>query len=404
MLFIGIDWSAKKHDVCICNHEGEVITSLTIAHTLAEFQRLDQQRQGLDVAPEACCVGIETAHNLLVDFLCDQGYAVYIIPPHATPGYREIERHSRARTDQSDAALLARVVRLDRAHLRRREADGVLIQSLRYQVRLSEQLRRSIQRLQNQLWAALMRAYPHALAMYGTPSSEIACRFLMAFPTPQAAQALSWDDFAAFHREQHYNRLQQTMARYAKLHRVQLQVPEALAEALSPTIRLLANHLLVQIRLRRRATRELADSLAQHPDAAIFTSVPGVGPLLGAGLLVKFGEDRRRYASAAEVQALAGTCPITQSSGDWYTVRFRRQCDNEFRRIAQQLASSSIRQGCAWAKHDYEEGLARGRGKNHALRVVANRWLRILFAMWQRREHYDEACYLRARMARRRPA
>ena len=48
------------------------------------------------------------------------------------------------------------------------------------------------------------------------------------------------------------------------------------------------------------------------PDAFIFDSLPGAGEILAPDLLVKFGDDRRRFPSAASVQALAGTCPVTE--------------------------------------------------------------------------------------------
>jgi hypothetical protein len=37
-------------------------------------------------------VAIETSHNLLVDYLLDRGYVVYLIPPQATDGYRTRRR------------------------------------------------------------------------------------------------------------------------------------------------------------------------------------------------------------------------------------------------------------------------------------------------------------------------
>jgi hypothetical protein len=48
------------------------------------FQRFDDERRKLGVTPSECLVAIETAYNLLVDFLLDRGYLVYLIPPRAT--------------------------------------------------------------------------------------------------------------------------------------------------------------------------------------------------------------------------------------------------------------------------------------------------------------------------------
>ena len=53
----------------------------------------------------------------------------------------------------------------------------------------------------------------------------------------------------------------------------------------------------------------------KHPDASIYRSQPGLGPILGARILAEFGDDRARFASAAARKNYAGTSPITRASG-----------------------------------------------------------------------------------------
>jgi hypothetical protein len=81
-LLIGIDWSQAKHDICFLNEAGAALARLTIAHSADGFARLEAQRAKLGFKPSECCVALETAHNLLVDFLWGHGYdQVYVIPP-----------------------------------------------------------------------------------------------------------------------------------------------------------------------------------------------------------------------------------------------------------------------------------------------------------------------------------
>ena len=77
----------------------------------------------------------------------------------------------------------------------------------------------------------------------------------------------------------------------------------------------LANLLLQMTRTKLDALRELQTLFRQHPDYPIFSSLPGAGELLEPALLVKFGDDRQRFPTPASVQALAGTCPVTDQSG-----------------------------------------------------------------------------------------
>ena len=53
----------------------------------------------------------------------------------------------------------------------------------------------------------------------------------------------------------------------------------------------------------------------RHPDAEIYLSQPGLGPILGARVLGEFGDDPHRYASAKARKNYAATSPITRQSG-----------------------------------------------------------------------------------------
>ena len=67
-MFIGIDWSSTKHDVCVLNEAGSVIATLVLPDSADGRHRLETLRRQLSVAPSECLVGIETAHSLAIDF------------------------------------------------------------------------------------------------------------------------------------------------------------------------------------------------------------------------------------------------------------------------------------------------------------------------------------------------
>ena len=68
---------------------------------------------------------------------------------------------------------------------------------------------------------------------------------------------------------------------------------------------------------------EIAPSL---PDYALFKSLPGAGPQLTPRLLVAFGEQRERFATAAEIQKYSGVAPVTERSGNKCWIHWRWQC------------------------------------------------------------------------------
>ena len=61
--------------------------------------------------------------------------------------------------------------------------------------------------------------------------------------------------------------------------------------------------------------QQLAARFADHRDAAIIRSQPGLGVVLGARVLGEFGDDPDRYQTAKGRKTFAGTAPVTRSPG-----------------------------------------------------------------------------------------
>src|SRR3990172_9360231 len=107
-VYLGIDWSQSKHALCLLNEAGAVVAELTIPHQPEGFEQLDDLRRTAGVAASECWVGLETAHNLAIDFLWARGYhQVFVIPPNAVKSARGRYRQTNAHTDRSDAYVIA---------------------------------------------------------------------------------------------------------------------------------------------------------------------------------------------------------------------------------------------------------------------------------------------------------
>ncbi len=402
-VYIGIDWSQTKHDVCILNEAGAPLARVVVAHSPAGFQKLDAQRQPLGLAASECLVGIETAHNLLIDFLWGHGYQqVFVIPPNVVKSTRGRYRQSGARSDQSDAFVLADVLRTDRARLQLWQPDHVLTRQIRSRVGLLSHLTRNIVRLSNRLRAVLWRYYPAALNVFSALDTQIALEFVRLYSTPQHAASLTLAEFKAFAQRQHYSHPKQLPARFACLQQPQPEADQDTVLVFQYEAAQLATVLLGLVQTKAAALRELQRLFRQHPDAVIFDSLPGAGELLAPALLAKFGDDRARFPSPGSVQALAGTCPVTHASGNKRVIKFRKACDREFRVIAQQWAMASLTDS-TWANAYWQQVRSHCDSDSHAYRCLANRWLAVAWKMWQTRQPYNEAYHLQQRAQHSQP-
>ena len=135
--------------------------------------------------------------------------------------------------------------------------------------------------------------------------------------------------------------------------------------------------------------RALTEAFVQHPDAAILTSFPGLGTVLGARILGEIGDDRTRFTDAKALKAFAGTAPVTRASGKKTSVT-RRVVRNRRLGQAGYLWALPLLTHSPGARAHYDRRRERGDSYNAAARNLANRYFGILFHCLQHRISYDE--------------
>jgi len=144
--------------------------------------------------------------------------------------------------------------------------------------------------------------------------------------------------------------------------------------------------------------REIIRVFAQHADSNAFASLPRAGKRLAPRLLAEWGDDRGRYADAASVQALAGTSPVVFQSGNYASVHKRYACSKPLRNALHQFAWQSTLQE-DWANAYYRRKRREGKSHTKAIRALANQWVRIIHALWHKRETYDPTIFVAAQQA-----
>jgi len=402
-VYIGIDWSQSKHDVAFMNEAGVVVIQESIAHSEKGFEKLEWLRRRAGLQPTDCVVGMETAHNLLIDFLWSRNYShVYVVPPNVVKSSRSRYRQSGARDDRSDAKLLADLLRTDHGRLQPWYPDSPLTCQIRAKISLTCFLTRDIVTLSNRLRASLLRYYPAAVHAFSSLTTRIALQFIRAFPDPEAASRLTFEQFSTFARQHGYHRPRDLPACFARL---QADHPVALPHivlAYQEEAPLLATRLLDALHTKQALLNSIGSLFEQHPDAQLFASLPGTGRFLAPALLAKFGDDRQRFPAPASIQALAGTCPVTDASGKHKAIYFRRACDHEFRHIAQQWAIAATWQS-PWARRYFEQVHSRCHSHSQAYRSLANRLLCVAWKVWQSAKPYDETYHWQQCIRRSQP-
>jgi transposase len=390
LFFTGIDWAAETHAVCVMDPAGTIVAGFTIEHSADGIAGLSRQlaRYG---RPGDMPVAIERPDGRLVDLLLEAGHPVVPVKPNAIKTWRDGEVLSGAKSDAGDAAVIAEYLRLRAHKLKAAIPYSDETKALRTVVRTRGDLVEMRVAATNQLAALLDAHWPGAKAIFADVESPISLEFLTRYPTPAAAAHLGEKRMAAFCAKHGYSGRRTAAGLLARLRRAPAGATgEALTEALRDTVLAAVAVLTALNTAVKNLDRSTAAHLGEHPDSAIFTSLPRSGQINAAQVLAEWGDARQAYEHPDSVAALAGVTPVTKESGKHRAVHFRWACNKRFRVAITTFADNS-RHASPWAAKIYNDARARGKDHQHATRVLARAWIRVIWRCWLDGVPYDPA-------------
>jgi len=386
--FVGLDWAATAHAVCVIDEVGAVRWRGSVAHSadgLAELVR----RLTRVALPATMQIAIERPSGLVVDTLVDAGFEVVPIHPNIVKASRPRYSAAGAKSDDSDAFLLADLLRTDGHRFRALRPLSDETRALRALVRGRDDLVTQRVALANQLRALLERFWPGAAGIFADVDSPIALAFLARYPTPQSAEHLGERRLAQFLRRHAYCGRRSPAELLARLRSAPpSRAGEAEAEASGDLVRALVAVLVPLVAQIQQLSAAIAAAVADHPDGPLVQSFPRSGQVNAGQLLAELGDDRARFPTPEQLAAEAGAAPVTRASGKHRAVVFRWACNKHLRRAVTTFADNS-RHASPWAAAVYARARGRGCDHPHAIRILARAWLRVLWRCWQDRRPYD---------------
>lgn len=392
-VFAGLDWATTAHAVCIIDATGRVLERFSVNHDrdgLAELlHRL--ARYGAHVR-----IAIERPSGVVVDALVEAGHQVFPIHPNAVKASRPRYRSHGAKSDASDAYLLADLLRTDGHRWAALLPQSDAIRALRALVRARDDLLDSRISLANQLRSTLDAFWPGAAHIFAAVDSPIGLAFLRRYPSPAKAARLTELQLQRFCHAQRYSGRRSASQLLARLRAApQGHTSELTTAAMTDVVLALAAVLDSVVAQLSALTRRIERFIESLPDGLIIMSFPRAGRVCAAQILAEMGDVRERYPSDERLAAEAGVVPLTYESGKTRCVGFRWACNHRLRRAITCLADNS-RHANLWARGIYAAARQRGCDHPHAIRVLARAWLRVLWRAWVDHKLYDPELHLGA--------
>ncbi len=394
--FVGLDWAAHEHAVCVVDGRGAVVDRFTVGHTAVGMTEL-VARLAKVTAPEELCVAIERPTGLIVDTLLEGRFGVVPIHPNVVKAARPRYSAAQGKTDLGDAYLLADLLRTDGHRFRMLTPPSDETKALRGLVRVRDDLVGQRVALANQLRCLLEQFWPGAAEIFADVDSPIALEFLDRYPTPQSASALGEKRLASFMARHAYCGRRTAAELLERLRAAPRSTAGELeAEAKGECVRALVAVLKPLVTQIATLSAAVEHAVEAHPDGKIVTSLFRKGRVCAATLLAELGDDRARFVSGDHLAAEGGAAPVTRESGKHRAVTFRWACNMRLRQALVTLADTT-RHTNPWARALYQQARDRGCEHAHAIRILARAWCRVIWTCWQNREAYDPTKHRAAR-------
>lgn len=280
-------------------------------------------------------IAIERSEGLLVEHLQATGHAVFPVSPRISARARERYKVASVKDDRFDAFVLPGTLRHAHDHWRVLPVPSPLLAEIKPLTRDRDRLLQTQQAVEAKLRMIMEAYHPAPVHLFSSMGRRISLAFIMDYPTPANAGRIKATRMGGFLQRNHYTGRQSphVLSDTMRAH-LPTGSPGTVAGK-SFSAKSFAQLLdLLNTRLAEYDDA-IVSAVVEHPDAAIFASFSGVGPVLTAVLLAEIGEVRDRYPTPQVLLAEAGLAPVTRASGRSRSVRFRYAANTRLREAAQ---------------------------------------------------------------------
>jgi transposase len=375
-VWVGIDAGKEFHWAHILDASGTTLLSRKVQNDEADISELIDE--ALSLADEAVWAVDQPggAAALLLALLWERNQRVLYIPGLTVDRARDTYR-GESKTDARDAHVIADQARMRPGigELRAGEQDIAELQLLlgRRRDLLTDQSR-TVTRLRETL-LSLFPALERALDL----NRRGPLTLLTHYQTPAQLRRAGHKRVAAYLRNRSvkgFNSVGHKALLAAKAQSVTLPAEQVASGIVAE----LAREILTLKDRIENIDADLMQRFFVRPEARILTSLPGMGPLLGAEFLVTVG-DLSAFESADRLAAYAGLVPAAHDSGKRVGNHKRMRGGNKvLKRVFYQSAFSSLR-ASAESRTFYDRKRAEGKRHTQALIALARRRINVLWAM-----------------------
>jgi transposase len=388
---VGVDVAKEFHWAALVDTEtGRVLASRRVGNDPPAIQAIIDDIRAAEAEHGPATVAIDVlggVAGLLQVMLLDAGLNLVHVSGLAVNRARQATRGGEHKSDPRDAKVIADQIRLRGDELRPVEPAGEIDAQLRLLVGRRRELVTDQTRRINRLRDLLASVHP-GLERSVDATNKADLTLLARYVTPAEIRRAGRRRISEYlHRVGGLRAAAIEALVNAALttaHQQRATVPgEAVAADL---VRDLASEALA---CRSKVTdldKRIAEVLAEHPDAALIQTLPGMGATLTAEFLAAAG-GITRFPTGDQLASAAGLAPALRQSGKVHYLRRATSGDRTLKRVFYQSAFCALQRDPA-SRAFYDRKRAEGKRHHQALIALARRRINVLHAILRTRQPY----------------
>ena len=387
MYIVGIDIAKRNHEAVVMDGQGSVVRrSFSFANSTAGLEKFLDVLSRISQDPSDFTIGMEsTSHYWFALFsaLKRRGYRIQVLNPIQSNAMRGLYIRQ-VKNDQRDSFIIADVIRFGRYTQGQTPSDDLY--ALRELCRARVFLVSMAADTKKKVIALLDQVFPE----YETIFSKIFCLtstdLLLECATPEEILAIDTNKLVEI--------LETASRKRYRLPKA-LQIKEIAQNSFG--ISLAADTFSLLIKQHVEHVRFIEGQIA-NIDAKIaelfsrfdtcITTIPGIGPVLGATIFSEIG-DISRFSSSAKLAAFAGIDPTVNQSGEFTGTHnhMSKRGSPYLRRALWQAAVVAVQYNPA-LKAFHKKKLAEGKPHMNAIGHVTRKLTNIIFAVLRDNQPY----------------
>ncbi|MER6161475.1 IS110 family transposase [Streptomyces sp. NPDC001868] len=383
-IWAGVDAGKTHHHCVVLDAEGAKLLSRRVANDEPELLQLladvlalgDETTWAVDLADGGAA--------LLIAVLVHHGQHLLYIPGHvvnrASGSYR-----GEGKTDARDALVIADQARMRRDLNPLRPGDEATVELKLFTARRTDLVcdrTRAVNRLRGAL-TGIFPALERALEVTNTGPLML----LTGYQTPTAIRRMGARRLETWLRNRRV-RDAATLARAAAEAAERQHTAVVGEKAIAQLVHTMAKEVMSLNEKIAEVYKLIESRFRQHELAPVITSLPGIGPLLGAEFLVATHGDLAFFATSDRLAGFDGLAPAPRDSGRVSGNLHRpKRYHRGLQRVFYTSALISIR-NCAESRRFYDRKRAEGKRHTQAVLALARRRVNVLWALLR-----DRRCY-----------